>query len=304
MQSKKLLLPRKINALHKTLLGWYGKNGRKFQWRESRDPYVILVSEVMLQQTQTARVAEKLPAFLKKFPTVAALARVPRATVIRAWQGMGYNRRAIHLHECAQHIYKNGGRFPETTDELVHLPGIGRYTASAIACFAHGQRVPVVDVNIRRVLSRVTKRQPALHSIPDERDIWNIAEALLPQKDYYEWNQALMDIGATLCLKRSARCTECPLRPLCASAKTLMNKSATAHPKKREPSHNGIPNRIWRGKVVEFLRKKKTSSVASLGKEIITNFTPDEMPWLEKIMKSLERDGLVQVKGKSVSLAE
>ncbi|HZV13105.1 MAG TPA: A/G-specific adenine glycosylase, partial [Candidatus Kapabacteria bacterium] len=91
MQTKKPLLPRKINALHTALLGWYGKNGRKFQWRESRDPYVILVSEVMLQQTQTARVAEKLPAFLRRFPTVAALARAPRAAVIRAWQGMGYN---------------------------------------------------------------------------------------------------------------------------------------------------------------------------------------------------------------------
>lgn len=307
MQTKKPLSPRKINALHSLLLRWYRKNGRAFAWRESRDPYVILVSEIMLQQTQTARVAEKLPVFLKRFPTVTALARAPRAAVIRAWQGMGYNRRAVYLHECAKHIYtKNSGRFPERTDELVQLPGVGKYTASAIACFAHGRRVPVVDVNIRRVLSRVTKKQAGLHSVLDEREIWNIADAILPAKHFYEWNQALMDIGATVCLKRSARCGSCPLNRLCASAKTLMNKNsiADAPPKKQEPAHNGIPNRIWRGRIVELLRKKKVSGVASLGKAIIPHFTADELPWLEKIISGLERDGLVLREKSKVTLAE
>ncbi|HET7153182.1 MAG TPA: A/G-specific adenine glycosylase [Candidatus Kapabacteria bacterium] len=257
----------------------------------------------MLQQTQTARVAEKLPGFLKQFPTVTALAQAPRTAAIRAWHGMGYNRRAVHLHECAKHIYKNGGEFPRKTDSLVQLPGIGRYTASAIACFAHGQRVPVVDVNIRRVLSRVIQKQTDLHTVLDEREIWNIAEALLPHKKFYEWNQALMDIGATLCLKRSARCGECPLRTLCASAKTLTNKSAAVQPKKREPMHNGIPNRIWRGKVVEVLRKKKIATLSSIGKAIIPQFTADEMPWLETIVAGLVRDGLVTTNKKKVSLA-
>jgi len=305
MQTKKPLLPRKINALHTALLGWYGKNGRKFQWRESRDPYVILVSEVMLQQTQTARVAEKLPAFLRRFPTVAALARAPRAAVIRAWQGMGYNRRAVHLHECAKQIRRRGKKFPEKKEELIRLPGIGKYTASAITCFAHGQRVPVVDVNIRRVLSRVLRQQTALSTLIDEREIWNIAEALLPRKRFYEWNQALMDIGATVCMRRKAHCTECPLRAHCVSATALNNSNATEPPrsKKAEPSHNGIPYRIWRGRIIELLRTKKTAPVAAIARAFAPAFTGANMLLLKKLLHGLERDGLVKV-GKSVSLAE
>jgi A/G-specific adenine glycosylase len=170
------------------LLAWYADSGRDLPWRRTRDPYAILVSEVMLQQTQAARVVPRYVVWLERWPTVESLARAPLADVIRAWQGLGYNRRAVNLHRAARFIVENG--WP---DELTELPGVGRYTADAIVCFAFGRPVLPVDVNVRRVLDRAGGEFDA------------------------ECAHALMDLGATVCLARIPRCGQCPLAFACPS---------------------------------------------------------------------------------------
>jgi A/G-specific adenine glycosylase len=168
------------------LLAWYSERGRDLPWRRTPDPYAILVSEVMLQQTQVARVIPRYLAWLERWPTVEALAAAPLANVIRAWQGLGYNRRAVNLHRAAKMVAEHG--WPE---DLAELPGVGRYTADAVSCFAFGHEVLPVDVNVRRVLERT-------------------GATFGPESA-----QALMDLGATVCLARVPRCGECPLEESC-----------------------------------------------------------------------------------------
>lgn len=170
------------------LAAWYAENGRDLPWRKTRDPYAILVSEVMLQQTQVARVVTRWGAWLERWPTVEALAAAPLSDVLREWQGLGYNRRALNLHRAACRIAAEG--WP---DDLTELPGIGRYTADAVACFAFGHDVLPVDVNIKRVLER--------------------SQLQFGSAD----TQALMDLGATVCLARIPRCDACPLAGGCPS---------------------------------------------------------------------------------------
>src|SRR2546429_8125176 len=168
--------------MEELLLAWYGRNARDLPWRKTRDPYAILVSEVMLQQTQVSRVIPRYVAWLERWPTASDLAVAPLADVVRAWQGLGYNRRAVKLHEAAREIAANG--WP---DELTELPGVGRYTADAVACFAFGRAVLPVDVNVRRVLERTGGSFD------------------------HTCAQALMDLGATVCIARVPRCGEYPL---------------------------------------------------------------------------------------------
>ena len=175
-------------AVDESLLAWYGKHARELPWRKTRDPYAILVSEVMAQQTQVDRVIPRWERWLERWPTVEALAAAIAGDVIREWQGLGYNRRALNLHRAAQHVAEHG--WP---DDLTVLPGVGRYTADAVACFAFGRDVLPVDVNVRRVQERTE------HAF-DSRSA-----------------QALMDLGATICLARIPRCESCPLADLCPS---------------------------------------------------------------------------------------
>ncbi|HEY7195788.1 MAG TPA: A/G-specific adenine glycosylase [Gaiellaceae bacterium] len=174
--------------MEKVLLAWFREHGRDLPWRRTRDPYAILVSEVMLQQTQVERVVPRWREWLERWPLVEALAAAPRADVIRAWQGLGYNRRAVSLHRAAQHVAVNG--WPE---DLTELPGVGRYTADAVGCFALGRQVLPVDTNVRRVLERTAAPFT------------------------YRSGQALMDLGATICLARIPRCGGCPLAASCPS---------------------------------------------------------------------------------------
>jgi A/G-specific adenine glycosylase len=183
------------------LLGWYATGGRELPWRHTRDPYAILVSEVMLQQTQVPRVVPRYVAWLQRWPAVEALAAATPADVIRAWEGLGYNRRAINLHRCARRVVELGG-FPQEPAGLERLPGIGPYTAAAIACFAFGAQVAAPDVNARRVLARAFG-DPDLPPPPGRA---------------YDWNQALFDLGSTICIARRPRCDACPLAAGCPSA--------------------------------------------------------------------------------------
>jgi A/G-specific adenine glycosylase len=207
---------------HRRLLGWYALDGRAhLPWRHTRDPYAILVSEVMLQQTQVERVLPKYREFLTHFPTLASLAAAPTAAVIRAWAGLGYNLRAVRLQEIAQQAFADcDGRLPETLDGLLALKGIGRYTAGAVACFAFNLPVATVDTNIRRVLWRVFRGiepSPALGGARGARAALALAEWALPSERAYDWQQALMDLGATVCTSRRPFCERCPVAACCAA---------------------------------------------------------------------------------------
>lgn len=199
------------------LLGWYQQNGRNLPWRRTRDPYKILVSEVMLQQTQVERVRGYYLRFLREYPTVRDLATARPARVRESWDGLGYYARARNLHAAARTIVRrHGGRFPRQVEDLRALPGVGRYTAGAVVSFAYGEPAPILDTNVRRVLSRVFVRRLAVRPAEMDRRLWALAEAVIPDGDAWAMNQALMDFGATFCTARNPKCPDCPLQSLCA----------------------------------------------------------------------------------------
>ncbi|MCO5176488.1 MAG: A/G-specific adenine glycosylase [Thermomicrobiales bacterium] len=242
--------------MRQRLLTWYRSAHRKLPWRDTHDPYRILVSEVMLQQTQVDRVVPKYHEFLALFPDIAALADAPPSEVIRAWAGLGYNRRALGLHRTARAVMDEyGGTLPACVDELKKLPGIGPYTAGAIACFAYRQDVGFIDTNIRRVLHRVI----AGPDVPDPqmtaRELEAIAQHVVPAGDGYEWNQALMELGATICRARAVRCDICPLAADCQARPTIAG-ILTEQPRRRTASEPRFEttNRYVRGRILDILR--------------------------------------------------
>src|SRR4051794_2747180 len=212
----------RLDAVHQALLGWYGRVGRDLPWRRTRHPYAILVSEIMLQQTQVERVIPKLRQFLDAFPTLAALATAPVSEVIRVWAGLGYNRRAVRLHAIAREaVERLGGALPTTPEELRELEGLGTYTANAVACFSAEAQVAVVDTNVRRVLGRVFADEIGLEPVAGP-PLQRFADAILPPGRAYPWNQALMDLGATICTSRNPAHNVCPLALHC-TGRTLLS---------------------------------------------------------------------------------
>jgi A/G-specific adenine glycosylase len=255
----------------------------------------------MLQQTQVRRVLEKYPVFLRSFPTIGHLAAATRSDVIVAWSGMGYNNRAVRLHRLAQEVVRHhSGKIPRDPDTLRSLPGIGPYTAGALMSSAFREKAPIVDVNIRRVLSRVLRRMRSVHELRNEREIWSLAAALLPVRKSHDWNQALMDLGAVVCTARDPKCGLCPVRFRCASAGHMANGSRS--PARSEPSFRGIPNRIHRGKLVELLRSRTDRGgvpIASLAGRFEGVDSAGGIRWLRDLLRSLEKDGLIRRTGKS-----
>lgn len=194
---------------------WFGRCGRDLPWRRTRDPYAILVSEFMLQQTQVTTVLDYYRRWMAQFPTAAALAAAPLEAVLRAWEGLGYYARARNLHRAAAAI---GGEFPRELEGIAALPGVGRYTAGAVATFAFGLSTPIVDANIARVLARLTNLRLPIDAAPGQRAIWAAAEALLPAEEARIYNSALMELGAIVCKPRDPQCLICPVRGHCAAA--------------------------------------------------------------------------------------
>jgi A/G-specific adenine glycosylase len=194
----------------RVLAWWRGGRARDLPWRRTRDPWAVLVCEVMAQQTQVARVADRWGRFLERFPTAAACAAAPVAEVLREWHGLGYPRRALALHRCAQEVVEHhGGALPGDLDALLALPGIGPYTARAVAAFAFERDVGVVDTNTARVLARWAGERLG------PRDVQRRADATVPAGEGWAWNQALLDLGATVCTKRAPRCGDCPVADAC-----------------------------------------------------------------------------------------
>jgi len=214
---------RRVDALRfrRRLLVWFGRHGRDLPWRRSRDPYRILVSEVMLQQTQVSRVLEYYPRFLAAFPTLRRLATAAPARVREEWDGLGYYRRAANLHRTAREVIaRHAGSLPSEPGALRELPGIGPYTAGAVASFAFERPVPAVDTNVARVLRRAF--QPGLsRDGTGMRRIWELAAELLPRTGRAAWrfNQAIMELGALVCTARVARCDGCPVQTECLTGR-------------------------------------------------------------------------------------
>jgi A/G-specific adenine glycosylase len=203
-------------ALRDAVLGWYARTGRELAFRATRDPWAILVSEAMAQQTQAARAADAWTAWMRRFPTVESVASAPPADILRAWAGLGYNRRAVHLHRAAKAIVaRHGGQVPDNVEALLTLPGVGPYTARAVAAIAFGRRVGAVDTNVRRVLGRVVAGDPG-RLAPGAMQA--LADAAVPPRRSGTWTHALMDLGARVCRPRRPQCDECPARPWCTYA--------------------------------------------------------------------------------------
>jgi len=202
------------------LLTWYATHQRRLPWRGTRDPYRIWVSEIMLQQTQVETVIPYYRRWCQRFPTVRALAEAPQQEVLQLWEGLGYYARARNLHTAArQVVHESDGRMPRTCDELRALPVVGRYTAAAIASIAFGVDAAVLDGNVKRVLARVFDFREDIKSSRGEKKLWALAESLVPAGRAGDYNQALMDLGATICTPRTPDCQACPLRRLCLAYK-------------------------------------------------------------------------------------
>jgi A/G-specific adenine glycosylase len=200
----------------RSLQRWFRLRGRDLPWRRTRDPYAILVSEFMLQQTQVATVIPFYQRWLERFPDFAALAQAKQSDVLHVWEGLGYYARARNLHATGKFVRENcGGKLPEDAARIAQLPGVGRYIAGAIASFAFDQSAPIVEANIARVLARLTNIEMPIDRTPGRARLWETATALLPREGAREHNSALMDLGALVCLPRRPRCGECPVRRFC-----------------------------------------------------------------------------------------
>ena len=209
-------------AFRRRLLAWYRANGRELPWRRTDDPYHILVSEMMLQQTQVDRVLPKYREWLARYPSLAHLAAAPVGEVAEAWRPLGYNIRPRRLHAIAREsVTRFGGALPSDEATLLSFQGIGAYTAGAIRSFAFRQRAAIVDTNVARVLFRVfvARGNPKAHAM--KRRLWAVSTALVPHRHVFDFNQGLMDLGATVCTARKPRCPICPVAAMCRSSRKL-----------------------------------------------------------------------------------
>lgn len=212
-------LPFRPDEVSRRLLAWYSREGRDLPWRKTRDPYRIWLSEIMLQQTTVAAVIPYYERFLRRFPSIEILASAQLDDVIALWAGLGYYSRARNLHRAAQQIVAEQGVFPETLDGLVALPGIGKSTAGAILSIAFDRPAAILDGNVRRVLVRLFAWQEDPRSSRAEKQLWQWAEALTPAESSHDYAQAIMDLGATVCVPRAPLCERCPLQELCQAHK-------------------------------------------------------------------------------------
>jgi A/G-specific adenine glycosylase len=219
MTTRTFRLPNKVK-FRRALLAWFAERGRDLPWRRTDDPYHILVSEMMLQQTQVDRVTPKYAEWLERYPTLETLAAADLDDVKATWKGLGYNVRPVRLHGIAREtVASYGGALPRAVEDLQAFKGIGRYTAGAIASFAYRQDAPILDTNVRRVLFRVFLGQSTLAPGPLERRLWEISARVLPRGKAWEFNSALMDFGALHCTARAPRCPACPMLAFCRQGK-------------------------------------------------------------------------------------
>lgn len=296
--------PNSAITIQSAIEAWYISNGRDLPWRQTTDPYKILVSEIMLQQTQVSRVVPKYKEFIAAFPSFPLLAESALADVIRIWSGMGYNNRAVRLHKLAGIVVRElNGELPRTVDELKKLPGIGSYTAAAVACFAFGASDPILDTNIYRVLSRV------FHGInpPSKQVLHVLAAELTPKQSGRSasfWSQALMDIGATICNIRHPNCASCPANNYCRAAPQLQNSSnralvANSAPPIPKQAKFAGSTRYFRGRIIDALINAGENGVSP--EELASLLEKTELD-VNYLVSALESDGLVKCSSGRITL--
>ena len=272
---------------------WYAPRARAYAWRRGRpNAYRTLVSELMLQQTQAARVEPAFRAFVRRFPTVTSLARASRADVLRSWAGLGYNRRAVHLHAAAQAVARDHrGRVPTDVDALRSLPGVGPYTAAAVASIAGGAPVAAIDVNVRRIVGRVGSGDASA----SRSSVDAAAGRWVDREDPGGWNQALMDLGREHC-RVVPRCEGCPLARACRWRRSRLAGAPLERGSSRQGQFAGSMREV-RGRVVDVLRTRRTAGPATLARA--TGFDPGRV---EEALDGLVRDGVVERSGRSYRL--
>lgn len=288
-----------IRQFQKEVLDWFAKNGRTLPWRQTTDPYHILVSEIMLQQTQVDRVIPKYEAWLRQFPTVEHLASTSPATVIQAWSGLGYNRRALFLQKAARAIAERGS-FPTQYAELVTLPGIGPYTAAAVLSFAFNADIALHDTNIKRIYQLIIFGDQVE---PTDKQVTEVAEQFLPQGHSRVWHGALMDIGTIIAKGRGAAQQQALLVDLFPILKNFPLPQLSDQPLKRpKQSEFKSSRRYWRGRIIAKLAQSQ-----SLTKAEVTAYLQglDTIPYsIDELLQSLVRDGLIIQKDNSFLLPE
>lgn len=273
------------------VLAWWDGVDRDLPWRRTRDPWAILVSEVMLQQTQVARVIPKWHAFLDRFPDPPACAAAPVAAVIEAWAGLGYNRRGVALHRCAQVVTEeHDGRLPDDLPALLALPGVGPYTARAVLAFAFERDVAVLDTNVARVLARRTGRPLR------PREAQEAADALVPEGQGWAWNQAVLDLGAQVCRARSPRCAACPLQGSCAWRGEGPDPAVGSAGVSGGQSRFEGSDRQGRGRLVDALRRGPVRDLAAAAG------WPEDPERAQRVADTLVRDGLAVLDDDTLTL--
>ena len=301
-----------MNRVSELLLAWYERYGRThLPWRETRDPYSIIVSEFMLQQTQVERVLPKYQAFVAAFPDLRALAAAGTDDVIRLWQGLGYNSRAVRLQRLAREVVKRyDGVVPRDPAALRDLPGIGPYTVAAVQAFAFEDRAAAMDTNIRRVVHRVLHGLEVPSKIPDAR-IDAEALEIVPHDRAHDWNSAMMDLGSQICTARAPKCLICPLASVCAAAPVdpaQLEQLRKTHAPARSPQER-IPfektTRFARGRIVDALRTLPAGRKISLLDlhEQLQSVIGRERDEFGAIVRALERDGIIETDEGKVGLA-
>jgi A/G-specific adenine glycosylase len=288
----------KIEAVRNALISWYEENGRNLPWRRTRDPWRILVSEVMLQQIQVKRAIPFYEAFLKRFPTVGALAEAPLAEAIRVWGALGRYKRVVNLHRTARILVEEfGGKIPSDPEVLVRLPGIGPYTAGAVACFAFEENAAFLDTNVRRVLHRLFLGAEIPEPTAKEKQLQRLAEALVPCGQGWEWGQSVVEFGALHCTARKPLCESCPVSDHCAAQPMIRGLLASLPRGEKATYRYEGSNRYYRGRVLAALREAPEEGVSlhELGGGLREGFDDRDLPWLRGIVESLEKDELVKV---------
>lgn len=288
------------------LLNWYRQHGRDLPWRKTRDPYPILVSELMLQQTQVSRGLIFYPRWLARFPDWKALANATNAEVIEAWAGLGYNRRALMLRDIAKAVVERG--VPVTVAEWRALKGVGPYTAAAIGCFSLNERALPIDTNIRRVLGRALLGKPFPQPEDDER-LQQETKKILPTKNFQDVPQALFDLATMVCMK-VPKCAECPLQSVCPCAPGFLTEKyaiprqmvkKTRESRYRDKPH---PDRIYRGRILKEVREKITIKLdASLGKRVDPSYQHTlDFAWVQAMVQRLVKEGFLREENKVLRL--
>ena len=292
---------------YQLLLRWYDRHGRDLPWRRTRNPYRILVSEIMLQQTQVSRVLLFYRSWLKQFPTWKSLANASTTQVLHAWAGLGYNRRALTLQAIAKHMRAHG--IPTSQAQWLELKGIGAYTAAAVSMFAQNERTLPVDTNIRRVIGRWMLGIPFAQPDADE-SIRQALERLLPKQGRYaDIPQALFDLATNMCQK-IPQCQVCPLRKQCKAAQSFLDrtvevpKQTVSKPVERRHRDKPHPDRIYRGRILKLVREHAHVPILQIGHQIDPDFDQivDE-EWVTSMVMRMEKDGLLVRKKSVISLA-